>query len=124
MTIQKSTILHVEDDESIRMALGFALKDEGYKVHTALNGKEALDFLAVHFSEIDLILLDVMMPVMDGFTFYNEKLNNKSLAEIPTIIYSADDRIKGRAAAIGLPFISKPFNLEDVFEGIEKYVRK
>lgn len=124
MIAQKSTILHIEDDECIKMALGLALSDEGYKVFTAKNGKEALEFLALKSTEIDIILLDVMMPVMDGFTFYNEKLHNESIAKIPTIIYSADDRNKSKVAALGLPYISKPFNLTDIFEGIEKYVRK
>lgn len=67
VTTSGRTILHVEDDESIRYSLGYALLDEGYTVHTAFNGKEALDFLSIHSNEIDLILLDVMMPVMDGF---------------------------------------------------------
>ena len=124
MIAQKSTILHIEDDECIKMALGLALNDEGYKVFTAKNGKEALEFLALKSTEIDIILLDVMMPVMDGFTFYNEKIHNESIAKIPTIIYSADDRNKSKVAALGLPYISKPFNLTDIFEGIEKYVRK
>lgn len=124
MIAQKSTILHIEDDECIKMALGLALNDEGYKVFTAKNGKEALEFLALKSTEIDIILLDVMMPVMDGFTFYNEKLHNESIAKIPTIIYSADDRNKSKVAALGLPYISKPFNLTDIFEGIEKNVRK
>ena len=87
MIAQKSTILHIEDDECIKMALGLALNDEGYKVFTAKNGKEALEFLALKSTEIDIILLDVMMPVMDGFTFYNEKIHNESIAKIPTIIY-------------------------------------
>lgn len=124
MIAQKSTILHIEDDECIKMALGLALNDEGYKVFTAKNGKEALEFLALKSTEIDIILLDVMMPVMDGFTFYNEKIHNESIAKIPTIIYSADDRNKSKVAALGLPYISKPFNLTDIFEGIEKNVRK
>lgn len=124
MIAQKSTILHIEDDECIKMALGLALSDEGYKVFTAKNGKEALEFLALKSTEIDIILLDVMMPVMDGFTFYNEKIHNESIAKIPTIIYSADDRNKSKVAALGLPYISKPFNLTDIFEGIEKNVRK
>jgi len=118
------TILHVEDDESIRYILGYALLDEGYVVHTAFNGKEALDFLSIHFDEIDLILLDVIMPVMDGFAFYEEKLKNKSYAEIPIIIYSADDRLKTKVETMGLPFISKPFNLVEMFNKIETLVRQ
>ena len=123
VTTSGKTILHVEDDESIRYSLGYALLDEGYVVHTAFNGKEALDFLSIHSNEIDLILLDVMMPVMDGFAFYEEKLKNESYAEIPIIIYSADDRLKSKVETMGLPFISKPFNLTEMFDKIETHVR-
>jgi len=118
------TILHIEDDESIRFTLGYALENKDYIVHTAVNGQEALNFLVVHSKEINLILLDVMMPVMDGFAFYAEKSKIQSYADIPTIMYSADERVRIKAEAIGLPFIRKPFNLADIFEKIEKYVRK
>jgi len=64
-----------------------------------------------------------MMPVMDGFAFYEEKLKNKSYAEIPIIIYSADDRLKTKVETMGLPFISKPFNLAEMFDKIETHVR-
>lgn len=118
------TILHVEDDDSIRTTIDFVLQDEGYSVNAVSNGQEALDFLTINPNLIDLILLDVMMPVMDGFAFCAERLKNKSTAKIPTIIYSADERNKLKAEAIGLPFISKPFDLDALFEAIEKYVRK
>jgi CheY-like chemotaxis protein len=118
------TILHVEDDHSIRMTVDYILQDEGYLVKAVSNGQEALDFLATHSSHIDLILLDVMMPVMDGFTFCVERLKNHIIAAIPTIIYSADEHNKVKAEAIGMPFISKPFNLDDFLESIETHVRK
>jgi DNA-binding response OmpR family regulator len=121
--LSAKTILHIEDDESIRDCLGYALQDEGYVVHTAVNGREALDFLSANSKTINLILLDVMMPVMDGFSFYTEKSKIDSYAEIPTIIYSADDRFKSKANAIGLPFISKPFNMAEMFDKIKKYGR-
>jgi CheY-like chemotaxis protein len=116
------SILHVEDDYSIQMSVKFALEDEGYLVHTASNGQEALDFLSAHPNQTDLIFLDVMMPVMDGFAFCSEKLKDAAIADIPTIIYSADARNELKAEAIGLPFISKPFDLDHLFEKIAKYV--
>jgi CheY-like chemotaxis protein len=115
-------ILHVEDDYSIQMSVKFALEDEGYMVRTASNGQEALDYLSTHPNQTDLIFLDVMMPVMDGFIFCSEKSKDAAIADIPTIIYSADARNKLKAKAIGLPFISKPFELDHLFEEIAKYV--
>lgn len=117
-------ILIVEDDESIREVLNYALENEGYIVHTANNGQEALNLLPIYSNIINIILLDVMMPVMDGFTFYREKLKTPSYAQIPTIIYSADVHLKIQADAMGLPFLTKPFNLSDMFEQIEKYERQ
>ncbi len=115
------TILHVEDDYSIRTSIGYVLEDEGYIVHTCSNGREALDFLSRHKKKIDLIFLDVMMPVMDGFAFCAEQLKIKAIAKIPTIIYSADETNRLKANALGRPFISKPFNLDDLLEEIAKY---
>jgi len=116
------TILHVEDDYSLRTTIGYALEDEGYVVHTASNGREALDFLSSGKKKIDLIFVDVMMPVMDGFAFCAEQLKDETIAHIPTIMYSADERNRLKANAIGRPFISKPFDLEDLFNEIAKYV--
>lgn len=116
------SILHVEDDYSIQMSVRFVLQDEGYFVHTASNGQEALDFLSAHPKQTNLIFLDVMMPVMDRFTFCSEKSKDAAIADIPTIIYSADARNKLNAEAIGLAFISKPFELDHLLEEIAKYV--
>jgi CheY-like chemotaxis protein len=116
------SILHVEDDYSIQMSVKFALEDEGYLVNTASNGREALDFLLTHPNQTDLIFLDVMMPVMDGFIFCSEKSKDNTISNIPTIIYSADPRNKLNAEAIGLVFISKPFDLDYLLDEIAKYV--
>ena len=121
-TTPTKTILHVEDDFSIRTSIGYVLEDEGYTVHTVSNGQEALDFLSSHKEKIDLIFLDVMMPVMDGFAFCAEQKKDEAIANIPTIIYSADERNRVKAGALGRPFISKPFNLDDLLDGIAKYV--
>jgi CheY-like chemotaxis protein len=118
------TILHVEDDDSIRMTIDLILQYEGYLVKAVSNGQEALDFLSIHPKDIDLILLDVMMPVMDGFSFCKERLKDKFMAEIPTIIYSADEHNKIKAEALGMPFLNKPFDLDVLFQSIDKYVRK
>jgi CheY-like chemotaxis protein len=118
------TILHVEDDDSIRMTIDLILQYEGYLVKAVSNGQEALDFLSTHPKDIDLILLDVMMPVMDGFSFCKERLKDKFMAEIPTIIYSADEHNKIKAEALGMPFLNKPFDLDVLFQSIDKYVRK
>ncbi len=121
---KKITVLHVEDDDAIRLSVDFALNHEGYEVYSATNGQDALDFLSTRANEIDLIFLDVMMPVMNGFAFCTEQAKDLNIADIPVLIYSADSRHKLTAEAMGHPFLSKPFNLTDLYSGIEKYVRK
>ena len=118
------TILHVEDDDYIRMTMDLILQDEGYAVNAVSNGQEALDFLFTHPTLIDLILLDVMMPVMDGFSFCKERLKDKFMAEIPTIIYSADEHNKIKAESLGIPFLNKPFDLDELYQAVDKYVRR
>lgn len=79
----KQTILLVEDDATLSDAFSILLTKEGFRVVTAFNGKEALE--KIKDTSIDLILLDLLMPVMDGREFL-EAFNNKDL--IPIIVFS------------------------------------
>lgn len=82
-------ILIVEDDEEIRLALTDVLEDHGFQAVTAVNGKAALELLGNSLRHPDLILLDLMMPVMDGATFRENQLKNPRLADIPVVVISA-----------------------------------
>ena len=115
-------ILLVEDDDSIRHSLLEALGDEGYDVHGVSNGKEALEYLSAPRLPVALILLDTMMPVMDGFAFRAAQVKDALLAAIPTILYSADGTIRERAQAIDLPFLQKPFKLAQLFEALSRHI--
>jgi CheY-like chemotaxis protein len=84
----KEYILVVEDDRDLREILGDALRLEGYEVVTAEHGEAALRHLGTG-SRPCLILLDLMMPVMDGWTFRREMLKNASLAPIPVVVMTA-----------------------------------
>lgn len=81
----KKQILIVEDNELNRAMLSEILSDS-YNVLEAENGQEALDILEQKKDDIDLILLDVMMPVMDGYTFLNRAKKDAELALIPVIV--------------------------------------
>jgi adenylate cyclase len=81
--------LIVEDDEDTRRWLHHALEREGWEVGEAANGKEALESLAK--APANVILLDLMMPEMDGFEFLAERRKNKALAKIPVIVVTAAD---------------------------------
>jgi CheY-like chemotaxis protein len=81
--------LVVEDDPATRALLRRDLEDEGWKVDEAENGKVALEHVASHHP--DLILLDLMMPVMDGFEFVLELRKNEDAQSIPIVVVTAKD---------------------------------
>jgi CheY-like chemotaxis protein len=116
-------VLVVDDDESIREAVSQALREAGYEVATANNGRQALDWL--HEREIHpcVILLDLMMPVMDGKAFREAQLQDPVLAEVPVVVLTAD----GRAAALkasprdAAPRLAKPIRLEALLNVIAGY---
>lgn len=78
----------VDDDEGIREALRLALELEGFEVRTAANGKEALEEMS-QAARPGLIVLDLMMPVMDGWAFAEELGKEQELAKIPIIVLTA-----------------------------------
>jgi CheY-like chemotaxis protein len=85
---EKSALV-VEDDEDTRRWLHHALEREGWQVSEATNGREALESLAN--GPVDVILLDLMMPEMDGFEFLAERRKNQALFRIPVIVVTAAD---------------------------------
>ena len=117
-------ILIVEDDESIRDCLAEVLDDEGYSVTVASNGREGLDRLRSPKGGRPpcVILLDLMMPVMDGFEFRAEQLKDRALAGIPVVVLSADGRAKVKAAALGIAeALIKPVDLDEVLAVVTRH---
>ena len=104
------TVLVVDDDPDILDAICDILETEGYGVRRARPGGEALD--AVRRERPDLILLDLMMPVMDGVAFAIALRAQRLEPEIPVVVISADGSPQ-KAAAIGARgFLSKPFDID------------
>lgn len=112
------SVLLVEDDARIRHSLQLALEAEGYNVTVAINGKDALDVL-ISPEKPCVVLLDMMMPVMNGREFLDIMKEDSELAEIPVIILSAiaEKVIAKGAAAV----IKKPFELTHVLNTIENF---
>lgn len=117
-----SPILIVEDDPDVRASLVEVLEDEGYRVETAGDGAEALNYLRGANADLPrLILLDMMMPRMDGFQFRAEQSSDMVLSRIPVAVVTADDQAGRKASALGVNgYLRKPVQLLDLLALVEK----
>ena len=109
--VPQKQILIVEDNELNRAMLVEILSSE-YQVLEAENGQEALDILEHHKDDIALILLDVMMPVMDGYTFLDRVKADTELALIPVIVMTQGDSEDDEVSALAhgaTDFVPKPY---------------
>jgi CheY-like chemotaxis protein len=114
------TILVVEDDAATREALAMILSAEGFTVVGAANGQEALGRLRSDVRP-DLILLDLMMPVMDGWQFRREQAKDPALAAIPVVVLSADGNVHQKAASLKTAdYLQKPVDAENLLEVIRR----
>jgi CheY-like chemotaxis protein len=115
------TILVVEDDADILNALILVLEDAGYTVAGAADGRQALDYLRGNLPP-RLILLDLMMPVMDGWQFRREQEQDPALASIPVLVISAGGLTAQKAAALGAAgFLQKPVEVEALLDAIRRH---
>ena len=115
-----NVVLVVDDDPDILEALSEILEAEGFEIRRARNGKEALDRLEP--APPQLILLDLMMPVMDGWEFA-QKMRQKppAVSAIPIIVLSADRNVGSKAQDIGaVGHLAKPFELNDLLDMVRR----
>ena len=116
--MQCSSVLIVEDEETIRDTLRLSLELEGYEVRTACNGKEALEVLP-RMRRPCLILLDLMMPVMDGWGFVDAVDKDVTLATIPIVVVTA---FSGSEKSIhAKQIVKKPFDLNELLHIVGQY---
>lgn len=114
----KKPILIVEDDREIREALRDSLELEGYTVFTASNGQEAFDTLG-NMERPAVILLDLMMPVMNGWQFLEAQREHDVYATIPVVVISAAGEKAKTAQAAG--YIKKPIDLDALLNVVGQY---
>ena len=108
------SVLVVDDDADVRELLRVALCAEGYDVAGVDNGRAALNHLRSHV-ETCFILLDLMLPVMDGAHFRSAQLHDRSLAWIPVIVMSGASDTDRRARDLGARrLVRKPLDLDEV----------
>ncbi|HTV21951.1 MAG TPA: response regulator transcription factor [Polyangiaceae bacterium] len=123
MSTQKKSahILVVEDDADIRESVVEILEDEGHTVTAAADGREALDQLLSASPRPDLILLDLMMPVMSGYQFREEQLKVPSLASIPVLIVTADVNARAKVDSLkAAGFVQKPLKIQPLLDLIDQ----
>jgi CheY-like chemotaxis protein len=117
---QAAKVLIVDDDFALRDALCAALEGEGFSVAAVSNGEEALEYLR-NGARPCLVLLDLMMPIMNGWEFRAEQRQDPELADIPVIVLSAfarsgDEELRGIER-----FLRKPFELSDLLAAVRAY---
>jgi CheY-like chemotaxis protein len=113
-------ILLVDDDPDILESTQYLVEAEGYEVDTARNGREALDRLAQR--RPDVILLDLMMPVMDGWQFVDE-LRKGACASVPVIVLSASHGLAQKAKQLNASgWVAKPFDIDNLLHQIAELV--
>ena len=120
----RGKILVAEDEADIARLVSFKLKAAGYEVEVAADGQQALDMLGREMP--DLLLLDAMMPVLDGWHVLGKIRTDERFRRLPVIIFTAQgqerDQIRARAAG-AQDFIVKPFAIGDLLPRLEKLLR-
>ena len=116
-------ILIADDEQQLALAVKIRLQSKGYQVVTAANGQEALELAVAE--KPDLIILDVLMPIMDGYSCLRELNTRVGRGKVPVIILTARDRMKDLFELEGVEdYVIKPFDHEDLLLRIERAFKR
>jgi CheY-like chemotaxis protein len=122
LTSAAHRILVVEDEEMIRDSIVEFLDDNGYQAVGAANGQQALNTLAAGGVLPCLILLDLMMPIMDGRSFREHQLQTPQIAGIPVVVFSAYRDVAKTASDMNAAgHLSKPLRLPDLLRTVQQH---
>lgn len=120
-TLPRGKVLIVEDDTDLRDALSQILEDEGYGVWSAEHGRDALERLR-DGKKPCLILLDLTMPVMNGWQFREEQRQDPLLASIPVVVISAGANLAEQLQPLGVQdYLRKPIQLGQLLATVRRY---
>jgi CheY-like chemotaxis protein len=114
-------ILVVDDDRDIRDSVVEVLEENGYTAIGAANGVEALDVLQTHPVPPCLILLDLMMPMMDGREFRERQVANPAWTQIPVIVISAYNDVEQQARALAADCLRKPLAMRPLIDAVRRH---
>lgn len=112
-----SLVLIVDDDADIREMMELILRGEGHQVVTAADGGEALSLLAKGLLP-NVVVLDLMMPGMNGWDFRSRMLSDPRMAAIPTVVVTGDQTASRRSPELKATILSKPFSVDDLLGAI------
>ena len=116
------TILIVDDDSGIRQLLLLFLEHKGYTAKTVANGREALNQLQTDEPLPMLILLDLMMPIMDGAAFRQAQQADPRIAAIPVVVLSAAENMEAQAPLLTAnAYVPKPIEFDNLLQVVEQY---
>ena len=113
------SVLIVEDDADLQDMMVQIIGLEGFNARAAANGREALAYLRAH-QPPNVILLDLMMPVMDGWQFRREQQRDAELAKVPIVVLSAFDQIHAGDFAMNT-FLKKPIDFDRLLKLVRQY---
>ncbi|HEY3062753.1 MAG TPA: response regulator [Chloroflexota bacterium] len=115
---ERALVLVVEDDVVIRGVIGEVLEDRGFRVVAAANGAEALEHL--DRIEPDVVVLDLLMPVMHGWAFMESYFRKTNGVEIPIVVVSVNPVLPRSFDRLGVrTCVGKPFQVDDLIEAVE-----
>lgn len=117
----KKTIMVMDDDIDIRFTVADILEDQGYTVTTACDGQEGLVALNTMAPNPGLIILDQMMPNMDGSEFLKIRAQSNILSKIPVAYFSADTDILQKSKNAGIEALRKPVDFNELLALVKKY---
>ena len=115
-------VLVVEDDADCRELVAELLAESGFKTETAANGAEALERLRQHRESICVIVLDLMMPIMNGWEFRAAQLKDEHMREVPVLVLTADSRAQIKVDDLApAGYLAKPVDPGKLLELISQH---
>ncbi len=117
------SVMVIDDDPDILEVTRFVLENAGYRVATAANGADAL--ASLREAKPGLILLDLMMPVMNGWEFRAEQTRDPELAAVPVVVITGAGNAAARAAPAGVAgLLEKPVDLDTLLSAVGRYCKR
>ena len=113
----------IEDDQDIGSSIVEVLEDEGFTTDWAMNGEDALLRLRSSAQKPSLILLDLRLPIKDGYQFRREQINDPTLAGIPVVVISADGKLGEKTEDMGvIGLLKKPVDIQELVNTVRQNI--